>query len=77
MKNEKVVGIYQRGGVSCDHTDDRIFYVARDLFLHYSDHPRPDCRLLGNADDRQLTLSEVSRRTSLTEITEIETTISG
>ena len=59
MKNEKVMGIYQRGGVSCDHIDDRIFYVARDLFLHYSDHPRPDCRLLGNADDRQLTLSEV------------------
>ena len=26
------------------------------FFLHYSDHPRPDCRLLGNADDRQLTL---------------------
>lgn len=60
MKNEKVVGIYQRGGVSCDNTDDRISDFACSLFLHYSDHPRPDCRLLGNADDRRLTLPQVS-----------------
>ena len=54
------MGIYQRGGVTCNHIDDWIFYVARDLFLHYSDHPRPDCRLLGNADDRQYAFPEVS-----------------
>ena len=71
------MGIYQRGGVSCSRIDDRISDLARGLFLHYSNHPRPDCRFLGNADDRQPALPQVNRGTSLTEITEIETTISG
>lgn len=54
------MGLYQRGGVSCSRIDDRISDLARDLFLHYSDHPCDYCRLLGNADDRQLTLPQVS-----------------